>query len=472
MNPSDQVKSDPRRALPSADRLIDAITGVNPSLPRWCLVEGAREVLAIERERLGSQEAPREALTHGALAGRALSAAEALARPRPVSVVNATGIVLHTNLGRAPLAAGAAGAMAQVASSYGDLELDLRSGRRGERLSAIARKLELLSGAEAAYAVNNNAGALFLALNTLARGREVIVSRGELVEIGGSFRVPDIMERAGVRLVEVGTTNRTHPEDFERAIGPETALLLKVHSSNFEIRGFAADVSLPALVEIGRAHRLPVVEDLGSGTFVDLSARGFPSEADVRTRLAAGADVVCFSGDKLLGGPQAGILLGGRESLAAMRRNPVARALRLDKLSIAALDWTLAAYLDGRAEREVPVLRQLLVEGAALEQRARGLAERLGKLATAATGLEVSAAADRTFVGGGSLPGLELDTWVVRVRATPGAEELAKRLRRASIPVLARVRDGAVLLDVRTLLADDEARIEAALGEALPIGVR
>jgi L-seryl-tRNA(Ser) seleniumtransferase len=357
-----------------------------------------------------------------------------------------------------------------VAATYGDLELDLDSGRRGDRLSAIARKLELLSGAESAFAVNNNAGALFLALNTLARGREVVVSRGELVEIGGSFRVPDIMERAGARLIEVGTTNRTHPDDYLQAIGPDTALLLKVHSSNFEIRGFVTEVTLGSLAEIGRAHGLPVVEDLGSGTFVDLSARGFPSEADARTRLGEGADVVCFSGDKLLGGPQAGILLGDRGSLDAMRRNPVARALRLDKLSIAALDWTLGAYLDGRAEREVPVLRQLFVGVAELEQRARNLAARLTKLATAATALEVLAAPDRAFVGGGSLPGLELDTWVVRLRGAPGAEEIAKRLRRASTPVLARVRDGAVLVDVRTLLDDDEARIEAALGEALPTG--
>jgi L-seryl-tRNA(Ser) seleniumtransferase len=469
MDPSDQVKSDPRRALPSADRLISAVTSVARGLPRWCVVEGVREVLAQERERLGGPNAGRRALAHSALTGRALSVAEALARPRPFSVVNATGIVLHTNLGRAPLATGAAEAVAQVAATYGDLELDLESGRRGNRLSAISRKLELLSGAEAAFAVNNNAGALFLALNSLARGREVIVSRGELVEIGGSFRVPDIMERAGARLVEVGTTNRTHPEDYVRAIGPDTALLLKVHSSNFEIRGFVTEVSLGSLAEIGRDHGLPVVEDLGSGTFVDLSARGYPSEADARTRLAAGADVVCFSGDKLLGGPQAGIVLGDRERLDAMKRNPAARALRLDKLSIAALDWTLEAYLDGRAEREIPVLRQLLARPSDLEQRARGLAARLTKLSTA---LEVEAAPDRAFVGGGSLPGLELDTWVVRLRGAPGAEEIAKRLRQASLPVLARVRDDAVVLDVRTLLADDEARIETALAEALPGAAR
>jgi L-seryl-tRNA(Ser) seleniumtransferase len=354
--------------------------------------------------------------------------------------------------------------MAAVAATYADLELDRASGRRGDRLGAIARKLALLSGAEAATAVNNNAGALFLALHTLARGREVIVSRGELVEIGGSFRVPDIMERAGVRLVEVGTTNRTHPEDYARAIGPDTALLLKVHCSNFEVRGFASDVPLASLADIGRAHGLPVVEDLGSGTFVDLRERGFPSEADARTRIAQGADVVCFSGDKLLGGPQAGILLGDAASIRRMRSNPVARALRLDKLSIAALDWTLAAYLDGRAEREVPVLRQLLEEPRSLAERARRLAERLAR---AAPGLDVCAVPDRSFVGGGSLPGHTLDSWVVRVAGAPGARALAEGLRRASAPVLARVHDGALHLDVRTLLAGDEAAIEKALGEAL-----
>jgi L-seryl-tRNA(Ser) seleniumtransferase len=379
--------------------------------------------------------------------------------------VNATGIILHTNLGRAPLGPGAAAAVAEAAAGYSDLELDLASGRRGDRLAAVAEKLRLLSAAEAAMVVNNNAAALVLALDTLARGREVIVSRGELVEIGGSFRVPDIMERAGVRLVEVGSTNRTHPGDYERAIGPDTALLLKVHRSNFEQRGFVAEVELPELAAIGRERGLAVLEDLGSGTLLDLSKHGFPAETLASARLRLGADLVCFSGDKLLGGPQAGIVLGAAEPVAAMRRNPLARALRLDKLSLAALDWTLAAILDGRAEREIPVLQQLLAPNALLEARARELAARLAKVA--AGGARVAAATDRTFVGGGSLPGFELDTWIVSIQSELGAEAFAAALRRADPPVLARIRDDLVLFDVRTLLAGDETALEQAVASIL-----
>jgi L-seryl-tRNA(Ser) seleniumtransferase len=380
-------------------------------------------------------------------------------------VINATGISLHTNLGRAPLAAGAADAVAAVASRYSDLELDLGTGQRGDRLAAVCSKLTLLTGAPAACVVNNNAAAVLLALDTLARGREVIVSRGELVEIGGSFRVPDIMERAGVDLVEVGTTNRTHPDDYQAAIGSRTALLLKIHRSNFELRGFVAETSLPQLAEIGRAQDLPVVEDLGSGTLVDLSSRGFPSEIYAPARLKLGADVVCFSGDKLLGGPQAGVLLGSSEIVEAMRRNPLARALRLDKLSLAALDWTLECYLDGRAEREIPVLRQLLEPPDRLEARARTLAARLGKVLDGLARIE--AEPDRTFVGGGSLPGFELDTWVVVVDASQSAERVASRLRAATPPVIARVRDDRLVLDLRTLLEGDEELLEEALGQTL-----
>jgi L-seryl-tRNA(Ser) seleniumtransferase len=273
------------------------------------------------------------------------------------------------------------------------------------------------------------------------------------------------MERAGVRLVEVGSTNRTHPRDYEQAIGPETALLLKVHRSNFEQRGFVAEVALPELAPIGRAHDLPVLEDLGSGTLVDLSRRGLPTEALAPARLRLGADVVCFSGDKLLGGPQAGILLGSAGPVGAMRRNPLARALRLDKLSLAALDWTLACLLDGRAEREIPVLRQLLEPVAGLEVRARELALRLAEVAGDAH--QVAALPGRAFVGGGSLPGFELDTWMVSLRPPMGAERFAERLRRADLPVLARVREDLVLFDVRTLLEGDETALEQAVGGIL-----
>jgi L-seryl-tRNA(Ser) seleniumtransferase len=450
------------------DRLVDAVLAERPMLTAWAALEGVRRGLAEVRETLSESpqgDEPPEAELLQRLAARCAEIAEALCAGSPRRVINATGIPLHTNLGRAPLAPAAAGAVAAMAASYVDLEFDLATGRRGDRLAAVCSKLVLLTGAPAALAVNNNAAALLLALDTLARGREVIVSRGELVEIGGSFRVPDIMERAGVDLVEVGTTNRTHPGDYEDAIGSRTALLLKVHPSNFEQRGFVSEASLTQLAEIGRKRGLPVVEDLGSGTLIDLSSRGFPPEVYAPGRLKLGADVVCFSGDKLLGGPQAGVVLGAPAIVAAMRRNPLARALRLDKLSLAALDSTLECYLGGRAEREIPVLRQLLEPLENLEIRARALAERLGRACGDAARIEVEP--DRGFVGGGSLPGFALDSWVVTLRTSIGVEQLAERLRAAPLPVIARLRDDALVIDVRTLLEGDEDAVEQALGQVL-----
>ena len=463
MDSNEKVKFDPRRSLPAVDRLARAVGRLCPDLAPWAVTEASRRTLESERERLAA--APDgTAVGEQELARRGAEVAAALGRGQPGRVVNATGVVLHTNLGRAPLAPGAAAAVAEVAAHYSDLELDLDTGRRGDRGAAVAEKLVLLSGAEAALVVNNNAAAVFLALGSLARGRQVIVSRGELVEIGGSFRVPEILERAGVELVEVGTTNRTHLADYERALGPRTALLLKVHRSNFELRGFVAEVALPELAQLGRAHAVPLVEDLGSGTLVDLSAHGLPGDAYAPARLRLGADLVCFSGDKLLGGPQAGIVLGRSRLVDALRRDPVARALRLDKLSLAALDWTLEALLAGRAEREIPVLRQLLEPAPRLEARARALAERLAKVCGASA--ELSVLPESTLVGGGSLPGFELESWVVALRGPSSAEAFARRLRTAAVPVIARVRDALVLIDVRTLLPGDESAIEAACLEA------
>ncbi len=467
MDHGSPVKIDPRREIPAVDRLCRSVSAACPELPAWAVHAGARRAVAELREQLAGGAA--EGVGTRDLEERARAYAAGLVRPRPARVVNATGVVLHTNLGRAVLADGAARAALDAAVHYTDLEFDRDTGRRGQRLRTVAEQLVLLSGAQAALAVNNNAAAVLLALDTLARGREVVVSRGELVEIGGSFRIPDILERSGARLVEVGTTNRTHPADYERAIGPETALLLKVHRSNFEQRGFVAEVDIAKLSEIGRAHHLPVVEDLGSGTLVDLASAGLPSDAYAPSRLRLGADVVCFSGDKLLGGPQAGVVLGRADLVAAMQRNPLARALRLDKLTLAALDWTLNALLDGRAEREIPVLRQLLEPEPRLEQRARALAHRLEK-ATLGSGSDAPRIAVRREavpVGGGSLPGFELASWVVAMRAQGSVDSFAAELRRAPVPVIARVKDDAVLLDVRTLLEGDEEAIEAALAQAL-----
>jgi len=465
-----EVKRDPRRGLPAADRLIRQLQEKAPWLPAWAAAAGARHALEQARRSLAGAEEP--ALHPAGLAAAALDHARWLARPHPARVVNATGVVLHTNLGRAVLAPAAAQAAAAAASSYSDLELELGGGERGDRLAQLNEQLVLLSGAEAAHAVNNNAAALLLALNTLAQGREVLVSRGELVEIGGSFRIPEICQRAGVTLVEVGTTNRTHAADYERSLGERSALLLKVHRSNFEQRGFVSEVGLSQLAEIARRRGIPVLEDLGSGLLLELgrgAQAALAPESYAPARLRLGADVVCFSADKLLGGPQAGILLGRAARIEAMRANPLSRALRLDKLCIAALDATLKLLLDGRAEQELPVLRQLLESPAVLERRARALAERLMKVAGAS--LEIDVLPDAAPIGAGSLPSTRLETWVVALRSAQGARALADRLRTAPIPVIARIREGALLLDVRTLLDEDAPALEAALGIACGLRV-
>jgi L-seryl-tRNA(Ser) seleniumtransferase len=448
------MPDDPRRELPSVDRLVRALAAERPDLPGWALTEGARSALEAAREAIAAGRAPGDPLASG------LAAASELARPRPVRVVNATGVVLHTNLGRSALPREVAEAVAAAAAGYSALELDLASGERGERGAGVASLLRLLSGAEDALAVNNGAAAVLLALAATARGREVVVSRGELVEIGGSFRVPEILGEAGVRLVEVGTTNRTHLRDYEAALGPATGALLKVHRSNFELRGFVAEVELPALAALGRRRGVPVIEDLGSATLVDLRAHGLPAESFAPARLASGVDLLCFSGDKLLGGPQAGIVLGRAEAVRALRKSPLARALRLDKLTLAALDATLRLLLAGRAA-ELPTLRMLLEPAPVVAERAGALAERLR--AAAPRGLAVALEETRAPVGGGSLPGFELPSAAVALRAPAGAEALARALRCAPVPVIGRVADGRVLLDARTLLPGDEGDVEKAI---------
>jgi L-seryl-tRNA(Ser) seleniumtransferase len=448
------MTEDPRRKLPSVDQLIRRLGEARPDLPTWALSDGARRALAEARGAIERGAAPLDP------ASRGLALAADLARPRPIRVVNATGVVLHTNLGRAVLPREVAAAVASAAAGYSALELDLESGGRGERGGAPAGLLRLLSGAEDALAVNNGAAAVLLALAALARGREVIVSRGELVEIGGSFRVPEILREAGVTLVEVGTTNRTHPRDYAAALSPRTGAILKVHRSNFELRGFVAEVSLDELVEVARPAGVPVVEDLGSATLVDLRAQGLPAESFAPARLASGVDLVCFSGDKLLGGPQAGIVLGRAERVQALRKSPLARALRLDKLTLAALDATLRLMLAGRAQ-ELPTLRMLLEPAASVAERARALAGRLAKVAP--RGVTHTLEDTRAPVGGGSLPGFELPSAAVALRAPVSAASLALALRRAPVPVLGRVSDDRRLLDARTLLPGDESDVEAAV---------
>jgi L-seryl-tRNA(Ser) seleniumtransferase len=421
------------RDLPSVDELA---RGSNDPLA----VEAARTVIAQAREEI------RAGVDPGNLEARLRTELERARRPRLRRVLNATGVIVHTNLGRAPLPAAALERVEAAARGYSTLEYDVAEGARGSRQDHCAELLRRLGGAEAALVVNNNAAAVLLAAAALAEGREVVVSRGELIEIGDGFRIPDVLARSGARLVEVGTTNRTRAADYEAAIGPDTALLLRVHQSSFRLVGFEERPALRELAAIAARHGLPLVDDLGSGSLLDLG-----DEPTARDTLAGGADLVCFSGDKLLGGPQAGIVLGRSELVERLRRHPLQRALRADKLQLAALEGTLALYLDpARARREVPVLRML---GEPVEA-ARGRAERLAAL----VGGELEPTVAR--VGGGALPLAELESFACAVE-----EALAAPLRLGEPPVIGIVRDGRLLLDCRTLAdaeVDEVARAVAA----------
>jgi L-seryl-tRNA(Ser) seleniumtransferase len=366
--------------------------------------------------------------------------------------------VLHTNLGRAPLAPGAARAAAEAAAAYSNLELDLATGERGSRLAHVTELLTLLSGAESALVLNNGAAALLLAVDALAAGRDVILSRGEMIEIGGSFRLPEILGSSRARLREIGTTNRTHLQDYQDAIGPDTGLLLKVHQSCFEMRGFTRTVGMRELAAVAQQRGIPLVEDRGSGTFLDLRPHGIP-EGRVWEGLGDGADLVLFSGDKLLGGPQAGIVLGRRDLVERMRRSPLARALRVDKLTLGALNWTLKALLEGKAQQTLPVLRMLLTSQEELRKRAEQLAGALRADGSA----RVSIDSRGSVVGGGALPELELSGPVVRIEPEGSAAELAQKLRGANPPLLVRVHKNAVLIDPRTLEDGDLDDVVAVL---------
>lgn len=459
------------RGLPAVEILLrhPTLAAAGAGIARLLLVESVRAELALERTRLGS--GPGEPVAVGVLAGRALSRAREASRPQLRRVLNATGVVLHTNLGRAPLAPAAQAAVAAVAGGYCSLEYDLASGRRGERGSGVERWLTRLTGAEAALCVNNGAAALLLVLSALAAGRKVLVSRGELVEIGGSFRIPEILEKSGATLVEVGTTNRTHLRDYERALEREAdvAVVLRVHPSNFRIEGFTARPGLAELAALARKRRVALVEDLGSGALVDLAPLGLDHEPTVGESLAAGCDVVTCSGDKLLGGSQAGLILGKRKWLAKVRKDPIARAVRLDKLTLAALEATLLLYADpDGAVREMPTLAMLGLSPADLEPRARRLAE---ALAERVPGLRATVVAGHGEVGGGALPLQRLPGWVVEV-GQPGraARELEQRARAADPPVIGTIRAGRWRLDPRTLTVAELDEVVEVLARAFAPG--
>jgi L-seryl-tRNA(Ser) seleniumtransferase len=439
------------RGLPSVDQLVRRLAAepALAGLSRARLTATVRETLDAERRRVVQQE--QTAADADTLAARvvALTRQAGLFSLRPV--INATGVVLHTNLGRALLSDLAQERVAEVAGAYSNLEMDLASKERGSRYSHVEALLRRLTGAEDALVVNNNAAAVLLALETMAHGKEVIVSRGELIEIGGEFRIPDIMLRSGAVLREVGATNRTHLRDYADAIGANTALLLKVHTSNYRVVGFTAEVSSRELTELGRERGLPVMEDLGSGSLLDLRPWGFPYEPTVPEVVASGVDLVSFSGDKLLGGPQAGIVVGKRPIVSRLKKNPWNRALRIDKFTIAALEATLNAYDAGTARETVPTLRLLTEPLATVQARARRLLRALG--AEASKRLEARVSEGRSQVGGGALPTVELPTAGVALGATDAAARaLDAALRVGDPPVVGRLVDDRLFLDCRTVL--------------------
>ena len=457
------------RQIPAVDQLL-----IRPALARW--VERASRGLVVAeiqgvledvraRVRSGLQDRSEE-IEVSALESRVVERLERLLRPALRVVINATGVVLHTNLGRAPLSEAAARALASLSTQYSNLEYDLETGERSHRDKVVEAALREILGCEAATVVNNNAAAVFLVLNTLAAGREVVVSRGELIEIGGSFRIPDILAASGAILREVGTTNKTRASDYEAAIGPATALLLRVHPSNYRIRGFAERPRLEELRELARRRDVPLVEDIGSGCLVDLAPYGIPDEPLAQASLAAGADLICSSCDKLLGGPQAGIIAGARRLVERVRKNPLMRTYRVEKLVYAALEATLASYRTGRALEEVPVLRLLSISGKEMRRRARRFARRLEKSLPVGSGAEIREG--NSVIGGGSCPDTLLPTTLLGLtssRSSPNT--LEERLRSQSPPIIVRLEQGRVLVDLRTVFPRQETDLREGLIGAL-----
>jgi L-seryl-tRNA(Ser) seleniumtransferase len=433
---------------------------IGEEVPRSLVVETVKEVISEKRSIISRAAAEKELellnISPPALAREALEKIRGKMEYNLRPVLNATGVLLHTNLGRALLAAAAVEAVKGVGASFSNLEFSLKTGKRSSRYEHVEELLCHLTGAEAALVVNNNAGAVFLALNSLAAGKEVIVSRGELVEIGGSFRLPEVMASSGAFLVEVGTTNKSYLGDYKKAVSEKTALLLKVHTSNFKVLGFTAAVASQSLVGLGRECGLPVMEDLGSGVLVDLSKYGLPYEPRVQDSITAGVDVVTFSGDKLLGGPQAGLIVGKKKYLDHIKSNQLARALRVDKLTLAALEATLRLYLDEKkALQEIPVLRMLTVPSDVLQHRAEDLAVELKK--ELGSEWQIGVSREKSRVGGGSLPLVSLPSCQVSLELRGvNAGELAQKLRRSKPPVIARVRKQRVLLDLRSLKEEED----------------
>jgi L-seryl-tRNA(Ser) seleniumtransferase len=464
------MSANPFRDLPAVNDVLELapVQSLAREHAHDVIVSAIRAELADLRQRVGRGEELDGVGTAESVAVRVAERLGRELRPRLRPVINATGIVLHTNLGRAPVAEEAARAAYEAARGYLNLELDLETGKRSSRQLAIRDWVCRLTGAESATAVNNNAAATVIVLRALCQGKEVIVSRGQLIEIGGSFRIPEIMAVSGATLREVGTTNITRLSDYERAIGPATAAFMQVHTSNYRVSGFTRSVSLHELVELGKKRGLPVLDDIGSGALLDFARFGFQGEPVARASITAGADLVLFSGDKLLGGPQAGIIAGRKEFIQKIEKDPLMRAFRLDKMTLAALEATLRIYLNEElALREVPGLRMLGTPLTELRQRAEMLAVRLREVAGVA---KVKVCDDVAYVGGGSLPDQTMKTCVLEVEACSVSDtDLAQRLRVGSPAVVGRLRDGKLVLDVRTVFPHQEPALVEALRQALAV---
>jgi L-seryl-tRNA(Ser) seleniumtransferase len=451
------TKQDLLRKIPSVEHVLEQapVRNLGETFPRWAIADAVRAVLARLRSDISAGRRSTEP-DLGEIVMEVESRTGAIVRRGIRRVINGTGIVIHTNLGRACLSKQAAAAVQEVATSYCSLEFDLDMGKRTKRTRHVDGLISRITGCEDGFIVNNNAGAVLLGLNTLADGKEVIVSRGELVEIGGSFRLPEVMDKSGARMVEVGTTNRTRVEDYEKAIGPDTAVLLKVHWSNFEMTGFVESVSPGDLSDLAHRHGLVMMEDLGSGALVDFSQMGVAKEAMPQESLRDGVDVVTFSGDKLLGGPQAGIIAGRRELLAGMKQNPLARALRVDKMTLAAMEETLRHYLEADTLFEtVPALATVSCKVAELQSRAERIAAEIGEATGEDTRVETGRAESQ--VGGGSLPTAGLVTSVIMLISRKlSPDEITARLRRGEIPIIARIAEDKVIIDLRTVQPSED----------------
>ncbi|TWH47259.1 L-seryl-tRNA(Sec) selenium transferase [Sporomusa sp. KB1] len=446
------------RTLPKMDDLLRAIESEASDLPRNLIKSVIQEELGRYRESLVAGK--RDYCNQEELLTGIRLELKRQSQPHLRGVVNATGVILHTNLGRARLSEECADMLASVGCRYSNLEYDLDDGSRGSRYQHVEDLLIRLTGAEAALIVNNNAAAVYLVLDSITKGREVVVSRGELVEIGGSFRVPNIMAASGCKLVEVGTTNKTHPSDYIDAISEHTGALLKVHTSNYKIIGFTEEVEMPELAEIARKNQLPSFYDLGSGLMVDLAPYGIAGEMTVEQCVRQGADLVCFSGDKLLGGPQAGIIVGKSAYIAAMKKNHLLRALRIDKLTLTALEITLRQYLDpAKAVKSIPTLRMIAQTLAVVREKAEQLASLLAEV-----GCRCSVVRSAARVGGGSLPAVELESYAVAIHMEElSPNRLETKLRENSIPIIARIADDCLQLDLRTIEPEEFADIVLCL---------